>query len=257
MTARQLKRIRWAVRAALVLGIIASIAANVLHAEPPVVARMIAGWPPAALLITLELIARVPVHRRALAIARIVATGTIAGIAAWVSYWHMAAVAARYGEASDAAHLIPLSVDGLIVVASICLVELADQIRSAGSTVPMRSPEPANPAAQEGGLPAPMPVESGEADSPGDVREIAAADPLAERAARRAAALAALALVDADPAAIAAEAGVTVGTLHRWADEAASNARRPRGGRPKAAVAAESTTSRRTTTVRTTNSEEI
>lgn len=251
MTAKQLKRIRWAVRVALVLGILASIAANVLHAEPPIVARMIAGWPPAALLITLELIARVPVHRRALAIARRLATGAIASIAAWVSYWHMAAVAARYGEASDAAHLIPLSVDGLIVVASICLVELAGQIRAAESAIPARAPEPVIPAAVEAAPPAEMPGESGEDDEPDEGCEIAAVDPIAERAARKASALAALALPEADPAAIAAEAGVTVGTLHRWVDEAASNARRPRGGRPKAAVAAESTTSRRTTTVRT------
>ena len=41
---------------------------------------------------------------------------TIAGIAAWVSYWHMAGVAARYGETGASPYLLPLSVDGLIVV---------------------------------------------------------------------------------------------------------------------------------------------
>ncbi|MFC7276129.1 hypothetical protein ACFQS1_19230 [Paractinoplanes rhizophilus] len=42
----------------------------------------------------------------------------------------MAGVAARYGETGASPYLLPLSVDGLIVVASICLVELAGRISS-------------------------------------------------------------------------------------------------------------------------------
>jgi len=124
-----LRRVRWAVRAALVLGVVASVAANVLHAEPTVVGRAIAAWSPLALLVTVELISRVPVHRRTLARVRLLATAGIAGIAAWVSYWHMVAVALRYGEGAASAHLIPFSVDGLVVVASVCLVELAERIQ--------------------------------------------------------------------------------------------------------------------------------
>src|SRR4029450_10567652 len=57
----------------------------------------IAPGPPLALLLTVELISRVPVHRRSLAFVRLLATATIAGIAAWVSYWHMAGGAPRAG----------------------------------------------------------------------------------------------------------------------------------------------------------------
>jgi hypothetical protein len=124
----QLRRVRWAVRATLVLGVAASVAANILHALDNPISQAIAAWPPLALLLTVELISRVPVHRRSLAVARLFATATIAGIAAWVSYWHMAGVAARYGETGASAYLLPLSVDGLIVVASICLVELGSHI---------------------------------------------------------------------------------------------------------------------------------
>jgi hypothetical protein len=124
----QLRRVRWAVRATLVLGVAASVVANVLHALDNPISQAIAAWPPLALLLTVELISRVPVHRRSLAAARLVATATIAGIAAWVSYWHMAGVAARYGETGASPYLLPLSVDGLIVVASICLVELGGRI---------------------------------------------------------------------------------------------------------------------------------
>jgi hypothetical protein len=127
--ALRLRRVRWAIRAVLTLGVTASGAANILHADPHLVSKAIAAWPPLALLLAVELITRVPVHRRAFAIARVVATGAIATIAAWISYWHMTGVASRYGESGAAAYLLPLSVDGLVVVASISLVELAGRIR--------------------------------------------------------------------------------------------------------------------------------
>jgi hypothetical protein len=127
----QLHRVRWAVRATLALGVAASVVANVLHAHPNPVSQAIAAWPPLALLLTVELISRVPVHRRSLAAARLAATAAIAAIAAWVSYWHMAGVAARYGETGASPYLMPLSVDGLIIVASICLVELGGRINAA------------------------------------------------------------------------------------------------------------------------------
>jgi hypothetical protein len=65
----------------------------VLHANHNPISQTIAGWPPLALLLTVELVSRVPIHRRSLAILRVVATVVIAGIAAWVSYWHMSGVA--------------------------------------------------------------------------------------------------------------------------------------------------------------------
>jgi hypothetical protein len=129
----QLRRIRWAVRATLAVGVGASVAANVLHAKPDPVSQMIAAWPPLALLLTVELISRVPVHKRHLAVLRFAATAVISGIAAWVSYWHMAGVAARYGETGASPYLLPVSVDGLIVVASISLIELAGRIRAVES----------------------------------------------------------------------------------------------------------------------------
>ncbi|MFF0655212.1 hypothetical protein [Micromonospora tulbaghiae] len=88
-----LLRVRWAVRAVLVLGVAASIAGNVLHAHDNLISQVISAWSPLALLLTVELISRVPVHRRLLAAVRWAATALIAGIAAWVSYFHMAAVA--------------------------------------------------------------------------------------------------------------------------------------------------------------------
>src|SRR6266540_5430748 len=145
----QLRRFQWAVRATLAVGVAASVCANVLHARDNPISQTIAAWPPLALLLTVELVSRVPVHRRGLAFARMGGTAVIAGIAAYVSYFHMAAVAARYGESGLAPYLLPLSVDGLIVVASVSLVELAGSVRAAldGRAAVHLGGQPATPTA--------------------------------------------------------------------------------------------------------------
>lgn len=127
----RLVALRWGVRAALALGVSVSVVANVLHAADHPISQAISAWPPVALLVTVELVSRVPIHRRLLAAVRITATIVIALIAAYISYHHMAGVAARYGESDTAAQLLPLSVDGLVVVASICLIELTGRITGA------------------------------------------------------------------------------------------------------------------------------
>jgi hypothetical protein len=148
----QYRRIRWATRATLIFGVFASTAANILHAVDNPISQAIAAWPPLALLLTVELTSRIPMHKRSLAALRVLATVAIAGIAAWVSYWHMQGVAVRYGEQASSAYLLPVSVDGLIVVSSICLVELAGRIRAAEDAIHDATTVTAQPA------PAPPPV---------------------------------------------------------------------------------------------------
>jgi hypothetical protein len=87
-------------------------------------------------LLTVELVSRVPVHRWWRTTIRVLATGSVAGIAAWVSYGHMAEVARRFGETGHTPYLLPISVDGLIIVASICLVELTGRLRDAEAEHP-------------------------------------------------------------------------------------------------------------------------
>lgn len=45
----------------------------------------------------------------------------VAGIAAWISYWHAVEVALAHGEAATSAHLLPGTVDGLVVASSVVL----------------------------------------------------------------------------------------------------------------------------------------
>ncbi|MFV2011029.1 MULTISPECIES: DUF2637 domain-containing protein [unclassified Micromonospora] len=56
-------------------------------------------------------------------IARDVSTVAVAGIAAWSSWSHMVAVALKFGERPEVAYVLPLSVDGMLVVASAVMME--------------------------------------------------------------------------------------------------------------------------------------
>ena len=61
--------------------------------------------------------------------ARNASAAVVAGIAGYASYWHQVAVATRAGERAEIAHVIPLSVDGMLVVASIVMVDDRQQGR--------------------------------------------------------------------------------------------------------------------------------
>lgn len=216
MTMTQLKRIRAAVRAVLALGVAASIAGNVLHADGGVISRIISAWSPLALLLTIELISRVPVHSKRLARVRWAAAAVIALIAAWVSYWHMAAVASQYGETGGSQYLLPFSVDGLVVVASVSLVELGGRIAAATAGTPETATVASGPvwdyAAPIGPMPAPVASPEPEPDARPRVSRPRAKTLNSAEKVRRAAEK----LPDGTVAQIAARAGVSEATVRRY-----------------------------------------
>jgi len=110
------------------VGVAVSIAVNQLDAHT-LVSKGIAGWPPFGLLLTLELLTRIPTGRRLGAFTRVAATVAVAGAAGWLSYWHMVAAVADHGETVTNAHIWPATVDGLMAVAAVGMVELGARIR--------------------------------------------------------------------------------------------------------------------------------
>ena len=50
---------------------------------------------------------------------------SVAGVAAWVSYWHAVAVVSGHGEPGLTGHLYPVVIDGLIIAASMVLLDSA------------------------------------------------------------------------------------------------------------------------------------
>ncbi|MEU1808396.1 DUF2637 domain-containing protein [Micromonospora aurantiaca (nom. illeg.)] len=147
MTLPRLRRMQWILRAALAFALMISMATNILHAEQDLIAQGVAGWSPLALFVAIEVMMRVPVHSKFRAGLRIVATASIAGIAAWTSYWHMVGVVARY-EQGEVPYLLPISVDGLIIVLSVSLLDVASQIREHLDAAPAVEATLASPAVE-------------------------------------------------------------------------------------------------------------
>ena len=56
-------------------------------------------------------------------VARNLSAGAVAAIAAWSSYSHMVHVALSYHEAPQVAYALPFSVDGMLIVASVVMVD--------------------------------------------------------------------------------------------------------------------------------------
>lgn len=119
---------RWFVAIIVIVGVAVSIAVNQLDAHTWV-SKGIAGWPPFGLLLTLEVLTRIPTGQRLGAVTRVIATVAVAGAAGWLSYWHMVAAVADHGETAGNAHIWPITVDGLMAVAAVGMVELGARIR--------------------------------------------------------------------------------------------------------------------------------
>lgn len=126
-----------------VLGVAASVAGNVAHVwhpsekylrdhnvtaddfTPEVGAQIAGAFWPIALLITVEVLARVDWPRTFWwMVARFGGAAMVAGVAAVMSYAHLNGLLRAYGEDDMTARLGPLSVDGLMVICGGALLAL-------------------------------------------------------------------------------------------------------------------------------------
>lgn len=130
LTLTQLKRLRWTVLLVVLAGIGASIAMNVLHAPDTLAARLVSAGPPLAVFASLELIARIPSSGRWTTFFRVMGAIIVAGGAAAISYAQQRAAVESLGFAVWESWIWPLIVDGLMVVASVSLVEVVRLIRN-------------------------------------------------------------------------------------------------------------------------------
>ncbi|MGH1505077.1 MAG: DUF2637 domain-containing protein [Acidimicrobiales bacterium] len=140
----ELHKIRLRVHLVLGVALLASVAANVLAAEPTAVARCVAAWPPVALLLVVDVLGRVPLASGWGGRLAAGAAGLVALVAAVASFSHVRHVALEVGESQLVAWILPLSVDGLAVVCSVGLVEINQRLRPAGSPDPIAAPVPAS-----------------------------------------------------------------------------------------------------------------
>ena len=126
----------WGYAGALLGGLV-SIAANVAHSyvppaeaavdwRPPLGDVVGAVFWPVALFVAIEILARTtwPSGKRWV-VVRFAGLLPVAVVAAIVSYGHLSGLLAHYGESHLTAHLGPLAVDGLMVMASAAVMATA------------------------------------------------------------------------------------------------------------------------------------
>jgi Protein of unknown function (DUF2637) len=198
------------------VGVGASIAANIAHSyvppsdangtwHPYAGAIVAAAFWPIAVVISIEVISRV--HWRGgfwWGALRYGGLSTVATIAALISYRHLSALMTYYGEDSLSATVGPLAVDGLMVVCSVALLAIGDNVRrrSEAAALVVVTPEPAPTTA-----PAPA-VEPAAIKKPAVPRKsLQTAKKVARTAAR---------MPDAKPAKIAAALDVSEATVRRY-----------------------------------------
>jgi hypothetical protein len=104
-------------RAAFGVGVVVSLAANVMASAHTPLGIAVGLWTPIAFLISMALLENVPVKGR-WGLARKVAIGFIALIAGWTSYWHLVDVCLMGGADVLTAHMLPLTVDVMMALAS-------------------------------------------------------------------------------------------------------------------------------------------
>lgn len=121
---------------ALLVALGASVAANVAYARPGAGPRLSSGVAPLLVVLAAGLLERVPLAgivwwRRWLAYGGL---GLVVTAAFITSFDHQYALLVSYGNAKLSAALLPIAVDGLIILASVCLTVIAERRRQADRT---------------------------------------------------------------------------------------------------------------------------
>jgi hypothetical protein len=124
--------LRWTCRAVVIAASASSVWANWLHSDKNPAAITINIFPPLIVLVGFELTSRIPAwegprwHPRRW-IRPLAMTG-ITFIGAWLSYWHQKAAFLQYSHDKQTAMLLPLAIDGLMIISSVAVLDITDKI---------------------------------------------------------------------------------------------------------------------------------
>jgi len=124
-----------------------TVTLNVMHAPGGLVARSIGGTPPIFLFLCIELIARIPATSRLLGIGRVIGSVAVAGLAFAISYQQQMEFIRNIGYAGWVAYAYPIIVDGVMMVATLSLVEVTRKVRTLRAELADASEAPATAAA--------------------------------------------------------------------------------------------------------------
>lgn len=132
---------------AFALGILVSVAGNILHSalSPAGLGELVgAAFWPLALMLSIEILTRVRWQSGAWWMAaRVIGLFLVGIVAAVLSYRHLAGLMTSWGEDRFNAHLGPLAVDGLMLLAATALLSISKEERPAAVVPIVVEEEPA------------------------------------------------------------------------------------------------------------------
>jgi hypothetical protein len=157
---REFRRLWIFVTVVTVLLVGVTVTLNVMHAPGGVVGHSIGGSAPVFMFLCVELIARIPATSRWLAAGRIAGTALVAGICFGISWQQQVNFMISVGYTGWVVYAYPVAIDGVMLVATLSLVEVTRKVRGlrAGladladvSAVVVRPVTPAETAAEQAG----------------------------------------------------------------------------------------------------------
>jgi hypothetical protein len=115
--ARKARNGRYAALTVFGAGALASLAANIMAANPTLVGWTVGAFPALMLLGSLYLLENGSTHPKWVRWAIV----PVIVVAAWMSYWHIVEVVMASGEGAVTAHLFPIIIDLPMAIASAAL----------------------------------------------------------------------------------------------------------------------------------------
>lgn len=107
----------------LFLGLAGSLGANLASAKIAVIPMIVAGFPALTLFGSIEMIThngtgKRPMWQKGLIIGSM---AIVAGISAWISYWHIVDLVTQNGQSGNTPYLYPFAIDAMMVIATVKL----------------------------------------------------------------------------------------------------------------------------------------
>lgn len=107
-----------------------TVTLNVMHAPATWGARLVGGTPPLFVFFCIELVSRIPATSQALSRGRIAASILVSVLAFAISYQQQQEFIHGLGFQGWVAYVYPVIIDGVVVVATLSLVEVTRKVRA-------------------------------------------------------------------------------------------------------------------------------
>lgn len=126
---KEQRKLRWFLTATSAFGLGVSAALLVVHAPHNLFAQVVGAWPPVAVFLIIEIVARVKATNRWLAIGRVAASLVVSGGGVYFSYFSQVDLIHSFGYDLPKSYVFPVLIDGFMIVSLLSMIEVTRKIR--------------------------------------------------------------------------------------------------------------------------------